>query len=404
MVGPMAKKAIILAAGKATRMYPLTLTRPKALLPVTGKALLAYNLEQLQGVVDEVILVVGYAKEQIRNTFGTRYGKLTLTYVTQEEQLGTGHALLQAEQYVRKNLKGSFLVMVGDDIFFQEDLEACFHHPLAVLVKKVPNPEIFGVVVEDAGRVTKIVEKPKHFISNLASIGAYTFDTEIFAYLRSAAKSNRGEYELPEALHQMVEAKEVSCVHANQWLPIGYPWDLLSANEYFLKAMEGKREGMIEKNVVINGPLSVGKGTVIKSGTYIEGPVMIGENCKIGPNSYLRPYTTIGNKCHIGQAVEIKNTIVMDNSNVPHLSYIGDSVLGEGVNLGAGTITANLRHDNQNIQAMNNGEKCDTGRRKLGAIIGDQVHTGINTSIYPGRKIWPWKATLPGEIVTKDIM
>ena len=93
----------------------------------------------------------------------------------------------------------------------------------------------------------------------------------------------------------------------------------------------------------------------------------------------------------------------MDGSKIPHLSYIGDSVIGENVNLGAGTITANLRHDNGNIKSMIKEKLIDTKRRKFGAVIGDNVHTGINTSIYPGRKIWPGKTTLPGEVIKKDV-
>jgi bifunctional UDP-N-acetylglucosamine pyrophosphorylase/glucosamine-1-phosphate N-acetyltransferase len=138
------------------------------------------------------------------------------------------------------------------------------------------------------------------------------------------------------------------------------------------------------------------------SGTYIKGNVIIGENCLIGPNCYLRGNTSIGNGCHIGQAVEIKNSIIMDNAKVPHLSYIGDSVIGKNSNLGAGTITANLKHDNENVRSVVKGKIVDTGRRKLGTIIADDVHTGINTTIYPGRKIWPGVSTLPGEIIDKD--
>ena len=137
-------------------------------------------------------------------------------------------------------------------------------------------------------------------------------------------------------------------------------------------------------------------------GTYIRGNVVIGEDCHIGPNCFLRGNTSIGNECHIGQAVEIKNSIIMDKAKVPHLSYIGDSVIGENSNLGAGTITANLKHDNKNVMSVVKGKLIDTGRRKFGAIIANDVHTGINTTIYPGRKIWPGVGTKPGEIVDKD--
>ena len=161
--------------------------------------------------------------------------------------------------------------------------------------------------------------------------------------------------------------------------------------------------GIVEKGATIHGPVHIGKGTIVRAGSYIEGPVFIGENCRIGPNCYIRAHSSIGNDCVIGNATEIKNSILMDGTHCGHLSYVGDSILGENVNLGASTITANLRHDNNNVKSSVKGELVDSGRRKLGVIIGDNVHTGIHTTIYPGRKIWPNQTTLPGQIVTKDI-
>ena len=135
----------------------------------------------------------------------------------------------------------------------------------------------------------------------------------------------------------------------------------------------------------------------------IEGDVIIGADCKIGPNCYLRGATTIGDRCHVGQAVEIKNSILMDGTNVGHLSYVGDSILGRKVNFGAGTLTSNLRHDGRNHRTLVAGELVDTGRRKFGAVVGDGVHTGIHTSIYPGRKLAAGTTTRPGDIVRTDL-
>lgn len=188
-------------------------------------------------------------------------------------------------------------------------------------------------------------------------------------------------------------------------LLIRYPWDLLVVNEELVGALkEDSIYGEIRNGVTVDGRIVVGKGTVLLPGVYIEGNVIIGENCKVGPNCYFRGNTVIGDKCHIGQAVEIKNSILMNNISAGHLSYVGDSIIGANSNLGAGTITANLRHDGANQRSMINGKLVDTGRRKLGTITGDNVHTGIHTSIYPGRKIWPNMYTSPGEIVQKDIL
>lgn len=186
---------------------------------------------------------------------------------------------------------------------------------------------------------------------------------------------------------------------------IRYPWDLLRANELYVSSLtENAIQGEVHPLAVIEGIVHIGPGTRILPGVFIEGNVIIGVNCKIGPNCYIRGHTSIGDNCHIGQSVEIKNCLILPNTNVGHLSYIGDSVLGEKVNLGAGTTTSNLRHDGKNHHSMVHGVLVDTGRRKFGTIIGDHVHTGINTSIYPGRKLWPHTTTRPGQIVQDDLL
>ncbi|HSD59015.1 MAG TPA: glucose-1-phosphate thymidylyltransferase, partial [Methanotrichaceae archaeon] len=149
----------------------------------------------------------------------------------------------------------------------------------------------------------------------------------------------------------------------------------------------------------LKGAVSVGKETVIMTGAYIEGPVIIGENCKIGPNCYIRPYTCLGNDVRVGNAVEVKNSAIMDGTKIGHLSYVGDSVIGENCNFGAGTICSNLRHDKANIKSYIKGQKVDSGRRKLGAIIGDDVKTGIHTTIYPGAVIESGYRGLPAAVL-----
>jgi N-acetylglucosamine-1-phosphate uridyltransferase (contains nucleotidyltransferase and I-patch acetyltransferase domains) len=178
-------------------------------------------------------------------------------------------------------------------------------------------------------------------------------------------------------------------------MDVGYPWDLLSANEKLIEHVEDERAGVIEENVVIKGVLVLGKGAVIKSGTYIEGPCIIGENTSVGPNAYLRPGTTIGKNCHIGHAVEVKNSIVFDDTKIPHYNYIGDSVIGSGCNFGAGTKIANLRHDHGPVRVGG----ISTRRKKFGAVIGDNVMFGINCSINTGASIGSGTRVGPGAVV-----
>ena len=193
-------------------------------------------------------------------------------------------------------------------------------------------------------------------------------------------------------------------LNATQSFLIQYSWDFIRANEYAVAAHEGWANlGQAHASLYVDGKLSAGRGTKFLPGVVIEGDVVIGENCKIGPNCYIRGSTSIGSNCHIGQAVEIKNTVILNQTNIGHLSYVGDSVIGEKVNFGAGTITSNLRHDGKTMQSLIGKELVETGRRKFGAIVGDGVHTGIHTSIYPGRKIGPDQSTKPGDIVDQDI-
>jgi bifunctional UDP-N-acetylglucosamine pyrophosphorylase/glucosamine-1-phosphate N-acetyltransferase len=201
------------------------------------------------------------------------------------------------------------------------------------------------------------------------------------------------------------EPDPASVLIARNSFIIRYPWDLLRANEQYVGSLGEKSiQGEVHPAAVIEGIIHLGTGSRILPGVFIEGNVVIGANCKIGPNCYLRGNTSIGDGCHIGQSVEIKNCLILSKTNVGHLSYVGDSVLGVEVNFGAGTTVSNLRHDGKNHRSMVGGALIDTGRRKFGAIVGDAVHTGINTSIYPGRKLWPGTSTHPGEIVSRDLI
>lgn len=381
-------QAVILAAGKGTRLSPLQ--TPKPLLKIANKTILENNLEQLEGIVDEVIIVTGHKKELMNDFINKvkRNFSFPIVIVEQPEQKGTYDALLRAEPL----LKEKFLVMNGDDVYFKNDLPS---EGLSILAKEVEDFSRFGILETEGVFLKKISEKPESSASRLANTGLYLLDREVLSV--NVQASARGEFELTDAVNLLAEKKKISVRLSKSWLPIGYPWDLLEANEVFLKKIESKIAGEVEKNAVLKGSVSVGKGTLIKSGAYIEGPVSIGENCVIGPNCFIRASTSIGNNCKIGNAVEIKNSIIGDNVSVGHLSYLGDSLLGNNINIGGGTLAANLRHDEKNILVKINGKMVDTGRRKFGTVIGDGVHTGIHTSIYPGRTLD--RNTLPGEII-----
>jgi bifunctional UDP-N-acetylglucosamine pyrophosphorylase/glucosamine-1-phosphate N-acetyltransferase len=248
-------------------------------------------------------------------------------------------------------------------------------------VIEVKDPRGLGMVELSGGKVVNIYEKTQTPPSLMANTGLYLFSPEIFEAIAKTEKSPRGEYEITDSLQLLMGTENgLQYQEIKSWLDLSYPWDLLQANEYMLAGLEPQNLGTVEENVVLKGAVTIGKDTVIKSGAYIEGPVIIGEGCAIGPNCYIRAATAIGDGCHIGAAVEVKNSIIMKGTKIPHLNYVGDSVIGERCNLGAGTKIANLRLDKGDISVAG----IDTHRRKLGAIIGDGVETGINASINVG--------------------
>jgi len=389
-------KAIILAAGEGYRMRPLTYTRPKVMLPLANKPILEHLLiEANKAGIKEFIFIVGYRDEQVRDYFGSgsRWG-VRIDYSTQRRQLGTADAIKTVEGLI----DGDFLMINGDIFISQKDIANLTNKSNNTLsVFEVEDTRDLGVVEVNEDRIIRIHEKTENPPSHMANVGLYLFTPDIFGAVSQTSKSLRGEYEITDALQLMIgEGHHISYQEISYWLDLSYPWDMLTANESLLTGIEPQSLGEVEDNAVVKGKVSVGKNTVVRSGSYIVGPVIIGQNCEIGPNCYIRPYTSIGDNCHIGSAVEVKNSIIMKGSKIPHHNYVGDSIIGEECNLGAGTKIANLRLDKKDITAAG----IDTKRRKLGAIIGDKVETGINACINVGSVIGNNTHIGPGAMVS----
>jgi bifunctional UDP-N-acetylglucosamine pyrophosphorylase/glucosamine-1-phosphate N-acetyltransferase len=390
-------QAIILAAGKGIRFLPLSETRPKPLFSIFGKSILEYNLDELDGLVSEVIIIVGYKKEMIMEKIGKKYGKIKITYIEDNKIEGTG----SSAKLVYSHLKDKFLLLNGDDFYSKEDIKKAIDKFPSILVKEHENPSCFGVIDEEEGYAKNIIEKPAQPTSKLVNSALYCLPKTIFDY--EIGKSARGEYEFTDYVKKFIHEKKLHVCEASFWVPTSYPWDLFNVVPYLFKKQKRDKKIKIEKGAVLNGEVIIKDGTIIKSGAYIEGPVYIGKNCTIGPNCFIRSGSVIEDGCRIGQGVEVKNSLIGKGTFVSHLTYIGDSIIGENCNFGAGTIVANLRHDHETIKVMGKEGLIDTKMAKLGTIMGDNVKTGINTIIYPGRKIGTNKSTLPGEKVEKDI-
>ncbi len=395
----MTLKAVIIAAGEGKRMRPLTHNRPKVMLPIAGKPILEHLMvEMKQAGIKDFIFVTGYHEETVKEYFnsGEKWG-VKIDYVTQVEQAGTADAVRTVQNLVNDRL----LVANGDIIVDSGDIKTlidCSGNTMSLY--EVGNPKGLGTVEVEGDIIKHIHEKVDNPPSNLANAGLYLFTRDIFIAIAKTPKSQRDEYELTDSIQWLADNNiKVTYRELDRWMDTSYPWDLLSANEYLLGTLESEVSGEVEENVVLKGAVSIGSGSVIRSGSYISGPVVIGEDCVIGPNCYIRPSTSIGNGCHIGAAVEVKNSIIMNGSKVPHLNYVGDSIIGEKCNLGAGTKVANLKLNNKEISIEGNA----TGRRKLGVIMGDGVEIGINSSINVGTMIGNDSRIGPGTFVSGNL-
>jgi len=406
-------KAVLLAAGVGERLMPITATRPKHLIKVAGKPILQYCLEAAKNAgINEAIIVTNYMGEVIRNYFGdgAKLG-LKLTYVEQKAILGTGNAAEVAEPYIEDN----FVLIYGDLLFGQDavkEVVSLFNKqkPAAVMaIVQVDKPENYGIIEQDKeGKVKRIVEKPEadKTPSNLANAGVYAFSKDVFDKIKQTKASDRGEWELTDAITLLAEeGKTVLTAQLDKadWFDVGRPWDLLEANVWALNRMQHRVLGTVEDGARLIGPITVAESARVRSGAYIEGPVFIDEEADIGPNCYIRSGTSLGRKVRVGNAVEIKNCLIMDGTHIGHLSYVGDSVIGERCNFGAGTITANLRFDDGKIKMTVKGKVVDTGRRKLGVVMGDNVKTGIRSSFMPGVKVGTNALVGANFIVERDL-
>lgn len=403
LLGVVVMKAVVLAAGKGTRMEPLTDTRPKVMLPVAGRPILEYLLEMLRDAgISDLVLVTGYMPKRVQDYFGDGSRlDLSIEYVEQTKQLGTAHAIGVAHALVDE----AFIALNGDLLLESATLQSFLNNinqdcEAVMALKEVSNPSGLGVIQVDGDRVVKIIEKPVKPPTNLVNAGIYFFQPDIFDAIESTQSSSRDEYEITDTLQNMINAdKHVAChLIEEDWIDIGRPWDLLEANEQLLKsAGASAQEARTGDNTTIEpyatlknpGTIQIGENTIIRNGAYIIGPTVIGNECDIGPNCYIRPYTSIGDNVRIGNAVEIKNSIIMNGTNIGHHSYAGDSIIGERCNFGSGTKVANLRLDEGTIKIKIKRQLINTGRKKLGVIMGDHVHTAINSTLNPGAMLKP---------------
>jgi len=402
-------KALILAAGEGSRLRPLSVNRPKPMFNICGKPILEHIIDLLKSVgITDLVVVVGYQKESIIDYFGSGFDfEVDIKYIVQENQIGIEDAILKSENELKDE---DYFLLAHADFFVDKDMVQRtidtfneFNADSTIALTLAPDVSRYGVAELDTsdGRIEQIIEKPVlgSELSKYAVSSVYMFRPEIFTLL----KENQ---QLDQAINQLCKRGNVyAAIWEGQWIDVEYPWDTLTAAQFVMDRLM-KEGSYISKDAEIDGkvegPVWISDGVKIRPGAVIKGPVYIGKDTFIGDNSLIRDYTAIESNVVIGFGVEIKNSVILGSSFINRLSFIGDSVIANNVYIGAGTHIINYSAG-ETIYALVNGDKMDTGRTKLGAIIGDQTTLEVNCSIMPGRKIGNKVWVGPGVVIDKDI-
>ncbi|MBP7070836.1 MAG: NTP transferase domain-containing protein [Methanothrix sp.] len=371
-------KAVILAAGEGRRCRPLTQTRSKVMLPVGNRPFMEHVIDALaKNGIRDLYIVVGYQKERVMDYFedGLDFG-VDISYLEQNELLGTAHALGKAEEYIDE----PFLVVNGDNLIdsraVSELIAARGDNVILAALRRHSGD--YGVLMVEQDRVKGIVEKPGRPCSGILNTGAYKFSPTIFRAIHKTPLSERGSYELTETISQMIAEGEeiVPLIGKGVWADAIFAWDLLHANAMALGLKDAEIEGEVEDGARIKGPVDVGEGSVIRSGSYLVGPVSIGEDCDIGPGTVILPSTSIGDSARIGPHSEIRNSIIMSDARIGSGAIVSDSVVGASSILG-------------DLVAVESGP-CVVEveeaflRAEFGAILSDNVTAGARVMVHAG--------------------
>jgi glucose-1-phosphate thymidylyltransferase len=327
-------RALVLSGGEGSRLRPLTHTNAKQLIPVAGTPILFRAIASIADAgITEVAIVVGATGDEVRAAVGdgSRWG-VRVTYVEQDAPLGLAHAVLAAADFVRGE---PFLMYLGDNILvegvarFVRDFET--HRPDAqILLTHVEEPEHFGVAIVEGDRVTRLVEKPREFVSDVALVGVYLFGDAILEACASLEPSWRGELEITEAIQWLID--EGRAVRATMvdgwWKDTGRPEDLLEANRVLLAATPARVDGTIDASTSVEGAVVVETGASVSGGRLV-GPVYVGRDC-IVRDAVLGPDVSLEPGCEV-VASRVSDSILMSGCSVRGVDGLTGSILGRNV-------------------------------------------------------------------------
>jgi glucose-1-phosphate thymidylyltransferase len=333
-------RALVLAGGAGTRLRPITSTSAKQLVPVANKPILFYGLEQIRDAgVSEVGIIVGDTAADIEAAVGDGSALgIEVTYLRQDAPLGLAHAVLTAAEFLGDE---DFVMFLGDNLIEGGigDLVASFERdrPAAqLLLKRVPDPERFGVAVLAAdGTIERLVEKPADPPSDLALVGVYLFTSAIVDAARRISPSARGELEITDAIQRLLDDGET--VRASQvegwWLDTGKKDELLDANRIVLGSVERRLDGSVDAGSTVTGAVVVEAGAVVE-GSVLRGPCVIGAGSRI-VDSYVGPFTSIAQGCVVTRS-EVEFSVLMDECELTDVPRVEASLLGRQVRVSRG--------------------------------------------------------------------
>jgi UDP-N-acetylglucosamine diphosphorylase/glucosamine-1-phosphate N-acetyltransferase len=367
------RTAVVLAAGEGTRLRPLTRNRPKPMLPAANRPILEHVLDALVDAgIQRLVLVVGYRRERVQDHFGPDYRGVPIEYVVQEKQLGSGHALQQAESAVA----GPMLVVNGDRVIESASVERVIEAfdesggPAAMAVRKQPGASRYGVVTLAGREIEEIVEKPESGEYNLINAGIYAFAESVFETIEETPRES-GELALPDTLTKLLEESRVRAVEIDGlWVDATYPWDLLAV------ATEVLQRGLPDGAESADGVWIDDSARVHENAT-LRPPVVIGPDCEIGPGTVLGPDVAVGDNATVGANATVERSVLDTDSRVDHGVTLIDAVLGQGVDLGAGTTVAGGPGDVRVDRTIYEDQP-------LGAVLADRVEAGGDVSFAPG--------------------
>ena len=387
-------KALILTGGTGRNLVPFSSSRPKAMAVVGNGPLLARTMAHLREVgVADVIAVLGQTGAKIQSTFGDgdEIG-VHITYVEQQSQGGIADAILGARS---RFIPGEYFILVYGDIvtsanLFHQALQSfnSFKGPVACVCLPGPPTGRYGNVYLSGTRITRIVEKPATAgLGNYVLAGVFVLPVEVFALLEQSG----GDME--KVFANLVRSPGLNAsIWEQGWIDVEYPWDILAANRMVMDTWEEasiSRHAQVEGNVTISGPVRIERGSIVKAGAVLSGPCYIGPDCYVGNNVLVRSYSSLGPGSTIGYGVELKNCVLFGHSRIGRLSFVGDSVVGEHVDIGSGTMTINGNLDEMPVTVDVRGEPVNSGLNKLGAFVGDNVKVGVGNTLAAGTVLMP---------------